>query len=252
LRPLLSRDSGEVLAQLAWSRVLVAFDFDGTLAPIVANREMAHMRTRTSELFAKVCSLYPCAVISGRSQPDVSGRLGDAPIKYVIGNHGLEPGASLDEFEEEIAHARASLEEALAGMAGVDLEDKRYSLALHYRRSRNKRHARSAILAAVAALPVRMRVVPGKLVVNVVPERAPNKGDALLELRKEEQADTALYVGDDVTDEDVFELDQPGRLLTVRVGESRSSAAAYFLRDQSEMDRLLAKLISLRDKRSST
>ncbi|MFM2420090.1 MAG: hypothetical protein RL385_4813 [Pseudomonadota bacterium] len=252
MRHLLSRDSGEVLAQLAWSRVLVAFDFDGTLAPIVANREEARMRARTSELFSKVCSLYPCAVISGRSQPDVSARLGAAPIKYVIGNHGLEPGASLDEFEEEIAQARVSLEETLAGTAGVDLEDKRYSLALHYRRSRNKRLARSAILSAVAALPVRMRVVPGKLVVNVVPERAPNKGDALLELRKAEQADTALYVGDDVTDEDVFELDQPGRLLTVRVGDSRSSAAAYFLRDQNEMDRLLAKLIALREKRSST
>ncbi|MFM2418807.1 MAG: hypothetical protein RL385_3530 [Pseudomonadota bacterium] len=252
MRRLLSRESGELLEQLAWSRVLVVFDFDGTLAPIVADREDAQMRARTSELFARVCSLYPCAVISGRSQPDVAARLGAAPIKYVVGNHGLEPGASLDEYEEEIAQARASLDETLAGIAGVDLEDKRYSLALHYRRSRNKRLARSTILAAVAALPVRMRVVPGKLVVNVVPERAPNKGDALLELRRAEQADTALYVGDDVTDEDVFELDQPGRLLTVRVGESRSSAAAYFLRDQNEMDRLLAKLIALREERPST
>jgi len=252
MRPLLSRESGEVLAQLAWSRVLVAFDFDGTLAPIVSNREEARMRARTSRLFAKVCSLYPCAVISGRSLPDVAARLGPAPIQYVIGNHGLEPGGSLDEFEEEIAHAHASLREALAGMAGVDLEDKRYSLALHYRRSRNKRRARDSLLAAIAALPVRMRVIPGKLVVNVVPERAPNKGDALLELRKAAQADTALYMGDDVTDEDVFELDQPGRLLTVRVGESRSSAAAYFLRDQNEMDRLLAELVALRENRSPT
>jgi trehalose 6-phosphate phosphatase len=251
MRHLLSRESGEVLAQLAWSRVLVAFDFDGTLAPIVAKRGDARMRARTSELFARVCHLYPCAVISGRSQPDVSARLGAAPIKYVIGNHGLEPGASLDEFEQEVAQGRASLEEMLSGVAGVDLEDKRYSLALHYRRSKNKRLARSVILAAVAALPVRMRVVPGKLVVNVVPERAPNKGDALMELRTAEQADTALYVGDDITDEDVFELDQPGRLLTVRVGESGASAAAYFLRDQNEMDCLLAKLIALREERPS-
>ncbi|MBK8259312.1 MAG: trehalose-phosphatase [Polyangiaceae bacterium] len=251
MKHLLSPENDEVLAQLAWSRVLLAFDFDGTLAPIVADRDAARMRARTSELFIKVCSLYPCAVISGRSQSDVSARLGAAAVKYVVGNHGLEPGASLDEFEAEIAEARASLERTLAGTAGIDVEDKRYSLALHYRRSRNKRQARSTILAAVTALPVQMRVVTGKLVVNVVPERAPNKGDALLELRKAEQADTALYLGDDVTDEDVFELDQPGRLLTVRVGESRSSAAAYFLRDQNETDRLLAKLISLREKRTA-
>ena len=251
MRHLLSREGDEVLVQLAWSRVLVAFDFDGTLAPIVANRENVQMRARTSELLARVCHLYPCAVISGRSKSDVSVRIGAAPVKYVVGNHGLEPGASLDEFEKEIAQVRAVLEGTIADVAGVDLEDKRYSLAFHYRRSRNKRLARSTILAAVETLPVRMRVVPGKLVVNVVPERAPNKGDALLELRTMEQADTALYVGDDVTDEDVFELDQPGRLLTVRVGESRASAAAYFLRDQKEMDRLLAKLVALREKRAS-
>jgi trehalose 6-phosphate phosphatase len=252
MRRLLAPENGEMLAQVACSRVLLAFDFDGTLAPIVASRDDAQMRERTSELFDRVCHLYPCAVISGRSQSDVSTRLGAAPIKYVIGNHGLEPGSNLAEFESEIADARAFLHEALLGTAGVDLEDKRYSLALHYRRSRNKRIARAAILAAIAALPVRMRVVLGKLVVNVVPERAPNKGEALIELRKTEKADTALYVGDDVTDEDVFQLDQPGRLLTVRVGESRSSAAAYFLRDQNEMDRLLTKLIAFREEPAST
>ncbi len=250
MKHLLSADNAEVLAQLAWARVLIAFDFDGTLAPIVANRDEANMRPRTRELFAAACLHYPCAVISGRGKRDVSARLGAAPVKYVIGNHGLEPGASLEEFEEEMAEARARLESALVGVPGIDLEDKRYSLALHYRRSRNKRVARAAILGAVKALRVSMRVVPGKLVVNVVPGRAPNKGDALLELRDAERADTALYVGDDVTDEDVFELDQPGRLLTVRVGESGASAAAYFLRDQTEMDRLLAKLVSLRALRS--
>lgn len=246
MRNLLSRNNTEVLAQLAWSRVLVAFDFDGTLAPIVADREDAQMRVRTSALFAKVCGLYPAAVISGRSRRDVSSRLGDVPVKYVVGNHGLEPGASLEEFGKQIAQARASLEVTLTGLAGVDVEDKRYSLALHYRRSRNKRIARAALFAAVAALPVPMRVVTGKLVLNVVPNGAANKGDALLELRNLEQADTALYVGDDVTDEDVFKLDQPGRLFTVRVGESRTSAAAYFLRGQGEIDRLLEKLIALR------
>jgi trehalose 6-phosphate phosphatase len=246
VRHLFSNNNAELLVQLARSRALIAFDFDGTLAPIVAARDEAHLRATTSELFTRVCQLYPTAVISGRSRRDVSARLGSASIKYVVGNHGLEPGANLAEFEADVAQAQASLAAALAASVGVDLEDKRYSLALHYRRATNKPLARSTILAAVAALPVRMRVIPGKLVLNVVPERAPHKGDALLELRRVEQADTALYVGDDVTDEDVFELDQPGRLLSVRVGESRSSAAAHFIRDQSEMDRLLAALIAAR------
>jgi trehalose 6-phosphate phosphatase len=249
MKKLLSRENLDLLAQLAWSRVLVAFDFDGTLAPICPDRDAAQMRPRTGELFAKVCRLYPCAVISGRARCDVASRLGRAPVKYVLGNHGIEPGEGLEELERQIARARAQLEESLAGCAGVDIEDKRYSLALHYRRSRRKRLDRAAIHAAVASLPTRMRIVPGKLVANVVPEHAPNKGDALLSLRAAERADTALYVGDDVTDEDVFTLDQPGRLLTVRVGESRSSAAAYFLRDQKEIDRLLGRLVTHREER---
>ena len=71
---------------------------------------------------------------------------------------------------------------------------------------------------------------------------------ALISLRERETADIALYVGDDVTDEDVFELDQPGRLLCIRVGQSRKSAAPWFLRDQREIDMLLKKLVELRAK----
>jgi trehalose 6-phosphate phosphatase len=250
MRNLLSRVNHEVLAQLAFSRVLLAFDFDGTLAPIVERPSGARMRRETSTLFARLCKLYPCAVISGRQKADVASRLGKAKVRHVIGNHGLEPGASLEDYEAEIRATKPHLLQALGRAPGVELEDKRYSLALHYRRARQKRKARAAILGAVAALPSAMRVIPGKLVINVVPERAPNKGDALLELRALEHADTALYVGDDVTDEDVFELDQPGRLLTIRVGESQSSAATYFLRDQRAIDSLLARLVALGEERS--
>lgn len=252
MKYLLARENSEVLAQLAWSNVLVAFDFDGTLAPIVSNRDDARMRHSTCGFLVKICNLYPCAVISGRAQSDVSTRLGGATVKYIVGNHGLEPGSGLDAFEVDIGKARKILGSELAEMAGVELEDKRYSLAVHYRRSRNKRAALAKIVSIVENLPVPMRVVLGKQVVNVIPKRAPNKGDALMELRAAEHADTALYIGDDVTDEDVFELDQPGRLLTIRVGEAATSAATYFVRDQSEVDRLLSKLIRLREKRSGT
>jgi trehalose 6-phosphate phosphatase len=247
MMPLLGAANGKMLEQLAWSRVLVAFDFDGTLAPIVADRERAFMRTSTADLFARVCSLYPCAIISGRSRDDVLSRLNGARVKYVVGNHGLEPGATIDTFEREIADAHRVLSVLLADWPGVEIEDKRYSLAIHYRKSRSKRLARVAIHGAVATLPIRMRIVPGKLVVNVLPELAPNKGDALLALRATEQADIAFYVGDDATDEDVFKLDQPGRLLSARVGESIASCASYYLRHQNEIDRLLAKLVTYRN-----
>jgi trehalose 6-phosphate phosphatase len=246
MKRLLAPHNLEVLAQFAWSRVLVAFDFDGTLAPIVAERDQARMRQTTSLLLDQVCRLYPCAVISGRSRGDVAERTNGAPLCHILGNHGLEPGKHMAEFERQIATVRPLLEAALANLSSVDVEDKRFSLAVHYRRSREKRAARRAIHAAVLALPIPMRTIPGKLVINVLPDKAPHKGDALTHLRALERADTAIYVGDDATDEDVFELDQPGRLLSVRVGHSSGSAANYYVRDQREVDTLLRRLVSYR------
>jgi trehalose 6-phosphate phosphatase len=246
MKPLLARENRSLLDQLAWSNVLLAFDFDGTLAPIVPDRHHAAMRHQTARLFSKVCARYPSAVISGRAKADVARRLDGAPVRYLIGNHGLEPGSRLGAFGRQVERALPLLEAALAGRQGIDIEDKRYSLAVHYRRAREKPRAREAIRRAVAALPVPMRVIPGKLVINVVPEAAPSKGDALVKLRERADADVAMYVGDDITDEDVFRLDQPGRLFTVRVGRSKSSAARYYLRQQREIDTLLACLAALR------
>jgi trehalose 6-phosphate phosphatase len=249
MKRILAQPNLEVLAQFAWSRVLVAFDFDGTLAPIVADRDAARMRNTTEALLSRVCKLYPCAIISGRSRDDVTRRINGMQVRHILGNHGLEPGEHMWTFERETATIRPELERALAALPGVDVEDKRFSLAIHYRRSRRKRDARRAIHDAVARLPLRVRTIPGKLVINVLPEQAPHKGDALIRLRADDGADTAIYVGDDATDEDVFELDQPGRLLSIRVGQSRASSASYYLRHQGEIDSLLRRLVRLREQK---
>lgn len=243
---ILSPEHRVVVAQVAWSHVLLAFDFDGTLAPIVEDRDEAEMRPGTARLFARVCEAYPVAVISGRARDDVARRLGSARAKYVIGNHGLEPGADMAPYASFVRAAFTELAHALGGVHGVELEDKTYSLAVHYRRSRTRREARRIIHAAIDGLVTPARVVEGKCVVNLVPPGAPDKGVALRRLRAEQGAGVALYVGDDVTDEDVFRLDEPGRLVSIRVGESPASAAPYFLRDQLEMDELLAFLLALR------
>lgn len=246
MKYLLHSSQLELLAQAAWSRVLLAFDFDGTLAPIVPRPQEAQMRTPTRETLAQACLLFPVAVISGRSRSDVASRLGDAPVKYVIGNHGLEPGAELAEAEAVLDEARRRLTALASRTPGLELEDKRYSLSVHYRRSTRKVAAQAAIQTAVDQLPFPLRTIPGKSVINILPPGSPNKGEALLALRRRENADTAIYVGDDATDEDVFRIDQPGRLLSVRVGRSSVSAAGYFLRDQREIDELLRRLVQAR------
>ncbi|MFT3927368.1 MAG: trehalose-phosphatase [Myxococcales bacterium] len=251
MRYILSRQNREVLAQLAWSNVLLAFDFDGTLSPIVNDPEAAKMRTRTRRLFAALAQRYPCVVISGRGVADVGARLGDANVRAVVGNHGLEPAGDMQRFEQEVRAFLPRLTRALAGLEGVEIEDKRYSVAVHYRRSRSRRTARELIAEAVAVLGDAVRAVPGKCVVNVLPEGAPHKGFALRSLQRELSADVALYVGDDETDEDVFNMEEPGHLLGIRVGKSMRSRASYFLTSQREIDELLGLLVSLRESAAS-
>ena len=207
------------------------------------------MAESTARALREVCALYPCAVVSGRTRTDVGGRLGGANVRYIIGNHGLEGGPLLDadlaRLHDESAAARDALCAGLAGVEGVEIEDKGHSLAIHFRASLRPEHAHELILEAAAATCPTMRIVEGKCVVNVVPKGAPHKGEAIVYLRNESRSDRVLFVGDDITDEDVFALSVPW-LVSVRVGPSDQTRAEYAISAQREIDLLLAELVRLR------
>lgn len=242
----LSGSGLRLLERFTWSRVLVSFDFDGTLAPIVPMPSRAAMRHSTRQLLTRVADLYPCVVISGRTRADTARRLPATAMREVIGNHGIERvGQRAGRLERLVARWKPLLAERLKPWTGVWIENKRLSLAIHYRRARQKRKAVAAILEAAAVL-TRVRIVGGMQVVNLLPAGGPHKGVALEQARTRQGCDTAIYVGDDENDEDVFALDQPGRLLSIRVGIRRRSQAAYYIRRQSEIDELLRFLIRAR------
>jgi trehalose 6-phosphate phosphatase len=245
MKNILAEANRMVLEQFAWSNVVLAFDYDGTLAPIVSRPERAVMRESTRRLLEQLAAAYPCIVISGRSQADVARRLRSTGVHEVIGNHGIEPWKANQRLSAEVQRWRPILEAHLAPLRGVQIEDKLYSLAIHYRQSREKRRAVAAIVRAIEDLGD-VRVIGGKQVVNVLPASAPHKGSSLIRERTRLGCDTAIYIGDDETDEDVFTLDQPGQLLSVRVGRRSTSAAAYFVRSQDEMDALMQVLVELR------
>jgi trehalose 6-phosphate phosphatase len=248
MRDILAPAQEPVLRQLAWSNVLLALDYDGTLAPIVEDPDKARMRERTRDLLEEVARAYPCVVISGRSQEDVLKRVRGTGVFEVIGNHGLEPWRRTEAFAAQAQAWMPLLQERLAGIEGVVIENKAFSLAVHYRRASSQAHARAAILSVAAELDG-VRVVGGKCVVNLIPRGAPDKGAALEMARDHLRCDVAIYVGDDETDEDVFALDDPARLLTVRVGPDVASRATFFLKDQDAIDALLARLLALRRER---
>lgn len=233
------------LETFARSNVLLAFDFDGTLAPLSRSPSAARMRAATTRWFERVRAVYPCIVITGRAQADALGRLGDIAARRVVGNHGAEPSSHGRTIRRRARSWLLDLTRRLSTERGVLIEDKGLSLAIHYRHARNRQAARRAILAAAQSLND-VRIIGGKCVINLVVRDAPNKAAALERERVRLGCDTLIYIGDDETDEDVFALNRPTQLLSVRVGRDRASAASHYIRDQKEIDKLLRVLVSLR------
>ena len=75
MRYVLTRKSEEAVRRFLASPVLLAFDFDGTLAPIVGDPDRARLRPATRRLLRRVADAWPCVVISGRSRADVERKL---------------------------------------------------------------------------------------------------------------------------------------------------------------------------------
>ena len=137
------------------------------------------------------------------------------------------------------------LRERLPGHPGLVIEQKKNSVTLHYRQVRDKPRVRAAIADAVQHL-VNARAIGGAEAVNLLPYDGPHKGIALQQARRAFACDTAIYVGDDETDEDAFASADSDRLLSIRVGLRKPSAARYRLRTQRQVDALLRTLIDLR------
>jgi trehalose 6-phosphate phosphatase len=236
-----------VLERYASSNLLVGFDYDGTLAPIVSAPDRAQMRPITRRLLTGVAERYPCVVISGRSRDDLVHRLRDIPIVHVSGNHGLEPWAEEPRYIRQAQRWVQLLSPRLAPFRGIVIENKTYSISIHYRAARDKENALRVIDRATRDLHGSRRI-GGRMVVNLLPKGAPTKGTALERARRLLACDLALYVGDDETDEDVFGIHGPERLLSVRVGASAESRAKYCLKHQGEIDELLRRLVALRQR----
>lgn len=223
---------------------LLAFDFDGTLAPIVPQPETASAPTSINLAMVKLCEVATVAIITGRAVSDVQTRLGFQP-KYIVGNHGAEglPGTSGHPGTlPEVAEWESQLRAIWHGLpTGIHLENKGHSLSLHYRMAADRESARQSLEQKIQTLVPAARRIGGKCVINLLPSSAADKFDALLALQRTESAPHALFIGDDETDESVFRQALP-QWLTIRVGHKDDSAANYYLNTQSEMAALIQRI----------
>lgn len=233
------------------ARPLLAFDFDGTLAPIVSHPDNARIPPDVADKLLQLSGRLPTAIVTGRSVADVRVRLGFEP-HCVVGSHGAEDGLDaaaadrrtrrLDPFRQRLAARHAQLV-----ALGVHVEDKGQSIALHYRQAQPRQRAISAIRDLTAAADNGLRVFSGKMVENVVSADSPDKADAVLAMAARFQARGVVFAGDDVNDEPVF-VAAPQSWLTVRIGRDvEDSAARYFLDSPAQVATWLQQMLRILD-----
>lgn len=252
-----SRKGASALTRLSAARSILVFDLDGTLAPIVAHRDHAQVPPVLASRLRALTRLWPIAVITGRAPDDARARLGFEP-QHLYGNHGAQNADTVicNDLAARLDPLRRRLRGSAADLAslGIELEDKGLSLALHYRAAPDPAAARRWLDAFAAQLPGELpaelpaEVVEGRghCVMNLTLSQAANKGDALLQVMRDEGAASALVIGDDVNDEPAF-ANAPEGSVCVRIGaQDTPTLAGFRLESQPQVSVLLSMLLALR------
>lgn len=242
-------DEGRLaLRALAGRSILHAFDFDGTLAKISADRDTVTLSRPIYEGLSKLAKRVPCAIVSGRALNDLALRI-DGVVPHLIGNHGLESPLTTPATLSRAEHlCRGWMQRLGTDLSqplknhGVEVENKRYTLTFHYRGANKPARVRAALLLLLDQLTPAPRLIFGKASVNVLPPGKNGKGPAALALMRHLRQTGLFFIGDDETDEDVFELSE-GLVMGVRVGQRSKSKAQYYVKNQGEIKDVIRVLV---------
>ena len=246
------------------SHILLLADYDGTLAKIVGRPEDAVLSTGVRQKLITLArkSKISTGVISGRRIAELKSLVAIEGI-YYAGNHGMEiegPGLSFicpgaEAARPVIAGLARELAVALKGIAGVIVQEKGFSLSVHYRLAPDKEDIVTSAVKRITAPHVdkgEIRVYAMKKVWEIRPPIDWDKGKAVVFIGRQIMARLNLsrlltiYLGDDTTDEDAFRVVRPPAGWSIFVGEeNRTSAADYFLNSTIEVETFLTRLLEL-------
>ena len=239
----------EVIARIREAdQRLLLLDFDGTLVGLRRHPDDVRFSERGRKILRQLVGHknLTVAVVSGRELEKIQTLVGVEGIRYV-GLHGAERAgettvpsiAARQMVEASLKAAQAGL----AGLRGIEIEDKHLSFAVHYRGARQPAtEAASRVVGDIVATSNdKLRILSGKKVWEVLPREFPGKGVAVLELlARLPEKKIAIYFGDDETDEEAFSV-LPGHI-TVNVGSGVNSHASFYVQSPSEVLQFLARL----------
>ena len=227
---------------------LLLLDFDGTLVGLRRHPDDVRFSERGRKILRQLVGHknLTVAVVSGRELEKIQTLVGVEGIRYV-GLHGAERAGETTvpsiAARQMVEAALKAAQADLAGLRGIEIEDKHLSFAVHYRGARQPAtEAASRVVGDIVATSNdKLRILSGKKVWEVLPREFPGKGVAVLELlARLPEKKIAIYFGDDETDEEAFSV-LPGQI-TVNVGSGVNSHASFYVQSPSEVLQFLARL----------
>jgi trehalose 6-phosphate phosphatase len=219
-------DLDAALAEFATRRpLLIASDYDGVLARLRDDPSAAVPEPGVAEALARLAGVagVTVALVSGRGVEDLQATSGLSGPFRCVGSHGEEfDGPLAGELADRRDALAAALAPALAGVPDARLEIKPASVAVHVRQVQDRDLAAAVLERARTLVDSSLTLKPGKDVLEVALTGA-DKGTALQRLIAEHDAAAAMYLGDDVTDEDGFRALRPDDL-PVKIGDGATAA----------------------------
>lgn len=252
-----SRAADAIRRLRAGRHLLLLLDFDGTLTEFNPDPDAVELSRDRRGLLMDLSARpdVTLGIISGRRLADLRRRTQLNARSYCAGLHGLEiegPGVSFVHPDATrtlttIRQLRAAVASDVAGLRGVFIEDKHLSIAAHFREAAAQDAARVPAIVERHVAPFiesgLLRLMHGSCVIEVLPNIDWHKGSAVAWIRELVASDhdvVAVYVGDDVTDEDAFEAVRGGGL-AIAVSP-RASGADLRVDGPEAVERLLREV----------
>ncbi|MCF2505943.1 bifunctional alpha,alpha-trehalose-phosphate synthase (UDP-forming)/trehalose-phosphatase [Dyadobacter sp. CY107] len=237
----------------ATNRILF-FDYDGTLAPIVPDPAKAIVSEDVKKLILEIAKRDTVIIISGRDRHFLDNLFRDLPV-HIIAEHGAlirTKGSDVwvlnESYEENWKESIRPIMDIYAKRCpGAFVEEKETSLAWHYRTADEKEYAQRRAQELLWQLKnyiqpeLNLQVIDGSKVVEVK-KTAFNKGTASRAFVENGDYDFVLAIGDDTTDEDMFEA-LPDTAYTIKIGDDLSAARNH-IRSQEEVFHFLNFMVS--------
>jgi len=241
---------------LSDKKPVLFLDYDGTLTPIVSRPDLAVLSDEMREVICRLAATYTTAVVSGRQREDVENLVAIEGFFYA-GSHGFDilgPGFSMinptvKDMIPLVDVLIRKLKENLGGIPGLLVEEKKFSVAVHYRLVDEETYLPEIKLFVDKLVDENpsFRLMHGKKVFEILPAMDWNKGKAIRWIMKALNLSwdkhSIVYIGDDTTDEDAFRVVRTRGTGILVCDHSKPSSADFQVSTPDDIRRLFEKIL---------